>query len=105
MAGIDTRDPATRALYKRIGEFLAAHALDPSPANYALVHELMTVKGSPLAQMVEEMTGETFTFTERLEVYDDYVPDLQASDADPSTRGLAELCLVLLNSNAFVYVD
>jgi hypothetical protein len=56
-------------------------------------------------QAVEEMTGETFTFTERLEVYDDYVPDLQPGDLDPSARGLAELCLVLLNSNGFLYVD
>lgn len=53
---------------------------------------------------VEENTGEKFVFTEPLEVYADFVPDLHISDVPPATRGLAELCLVLLNSNEFVYV-
>ena len=65
MAGIDVRDPASRALYKRIGDFLAAHALAPVPPNYALIHELMTVDGSPLARMVEEMTGDGLRLTPR----------------------------------------
>jgi hypothetical protein len=29
---------------------------------------------------------------------------LQPADATPETRGLAEVCLVLLNSNEFAYV-
>jgi len=62
---MDTRDPASRALYKCIGDFLAAHALAPTPANYALIHELLTVQGSPLAQMVAEMTGDGLRLTGR----------------------------------------
>ncbi len=57
-----------------------------------------------LRSAVEENTGERFTFVEPLEVYADFVPDLKAADADPELRGLAEVCLVLLNSNEFVYV-
>jgi hypothetical protein len=53
---------------------------------------------------VEEMNGEPFTFTEKLEVYDDYVPDLKPWNTDARTRGLAEVCLVLFNSNEFIYV-
>ena len=56
-------------------------------------------------QAVEENTGEKFTFSEPLEFNRDYVPDLQPGDVDATTRGFAELCLVLLNSNEFVYLD
>ena len=55
-------------------------------------------------QAVEENTGEKFTFVEPLEVYADFVPDLKPAQASPETRGLAEVCLVLLNSNEFVYI-
>ncbi|MBI5395900.1 MAG: PSD1 domain-containing protein [Verrucomicrobia bacterium] len=53
---------------------------------------------------LEENTGERFAFVEPLEASDDFVPDLQPADATPETRGLAEVCLVLLNSNEFTYV-
>ena len=52
----------------------------------------------------EENTGEPFTFTERLFVYDDYQPDVQPHEVDAKTRALAELCLALMNSNEFVYI-
>jgi hypothetical protein len=57
-------------------------------------------------QMVEEMTGESFSWTERLDVYTrgEFVPDIKPWDVGPETRALAEVCLVLLNSNEFVYV-
>jgi mono/diheme cytochrome c family protein len=57
-----------------------------------------------IREAVEENTGEKFSFTEPLHVYNDFVPDLKPADADAATRGLAEVCLVLLNSNEFVYV-
>jgi hypothetical protein len=55
-------------------------------------------------EAVEENTGEKFRFTEPLEAYADFVPDLKPSDATPEVRGLAEVCLVILNSNEFAYV-
>lgn len=56
-------------------------------------------------EAVEEMSGERFRFTERLDAYDDFVPDLKTGDVPAETRALAEVCLVLLNSNEFVYID
>ena len=53
---------------------------------------------------VEENTGEKFQFTERLNLTADFVPDLKPADVDAETRGLAEVCLVLLNSNEFADV-
>jgi len=55
-------------------------------------------------EAVDENTGEPFTFTEELVAYKDYVPDTQLSDVDIDTRGLADVCLVLLNANEFIYV-
>lgn len=52
----------------------------------------------------DENTGKVFSFTEKLFVYEDYVPDLQPSEVDAETRALADLCLVLFNSNEFVYL-
>ena len=54
---------------------------------------------------IDELTGETFEFTEKLEVYDTYKPDLKPWDVDVRTRGLAEVCLVLFNSNEFLTID
>jgi len=53
---------------------------------------------------IEENTGETFSFTERLHAHADFVPDLRPSDCDPRTRALADVCLVLFNTNEFAYV-
>jgi mono/diheme cytochrome c family protein len=53
---------------------------------------------------VEENTGERFQFTEKLYGMDHFVPDLRAEDCDARTRALADVCLVLLNSNEFIYV-
>ena len=55
-------------------------------------------------QMVEELTGEAFEWTEELVGMRGYQPDLKPWDVGPETRGLAELCLVLLNSNEFLYI-
>lgn len=55
-------------------------------------------------EAVEENTGEKFHFTERLDMFGKFVPDKKMSDVGPETRGLAELCLVLFNSNEFAYV-
>lgn len=55
-------------------------------------------------EAVDENTGKPFEFTERLFVYEDYVPDLQPHQVDAKTRGLGDVCLALLNSNEFVYV-
>lgn len=54
---------------------------------------------------VEENTGEPFTFTEVLPAAADFVPDLHLADVPPETRGLMEVCLILLNPNEFVYLD
>lgn len=54
--------------------------------------------------LVEEFTGNAFEFIEKLNVYEDYVPDAKAWTVEADTRALADVCLLLFNSNEFMYV-
>lgn len=55
-------------------------------------------------EMFEEMTGESFSYVEELDIYRDYVPDLKDADVPPQTRALADVVMVLFNTNEFIYV-
>ncbi|MDH3585167.1 MAG: DUF1549 and DUF1553 domain-containing protein, partial [Phycisphaerae bacterium] len=59
-----------------------------------------------IREMVEEMTGLSFYWVEDLDVYANpgYVADTKPWDVPPRTRALADLCLVLFNTNEFIYV-
>lgn len=54
--------------------------------------------------LVEEFTGEPFEFVELLNVYNDYVPDPKPWTVSAETRALADVCLLLFNSNELMYV-
>ena len=54
--------------------------------------------------MVEELTGEMVYWDEDLSVLKDYQRDLMPWQVEPATRALADICLVLLNSNEFLYL-
>jgi hypothetical protein len=54
--------------------------------------------------LVEELTGQPFEYEEILPVFDNYVPDKKPADVNANTRALADLCLLLFNSNEFIYV-
>ncbi len=55
--------------------------------------------------VMAEKTGEPYDFIEFMPAYETYVPDLQPSQTDAETRGLAQVCLVVFNLNEFAYVD
>jgi hypothetical protein len=54
--------------------------------------------------LVEEFSGSVFEYQEILPVFNNYVADLKAIDVDPKTRALADLCLLLFNTNEFTYL-
>jgi len=54
--------------------------------------------------LVEEFSGDTFEYTESLSHHANYVYDKTGADAAPATRALADICLLLINSNEFIYV-
>ncbi len=55
-------------------------------------------------EAVEENTGERFTFEEPLFANEEFESDLRPTDVDRHVRALGDVCLVILNSNEFVYV-
>ena len=57
-----------------------------------------------IRSLVEEFSGDPFEYTEKLTSYTNYTYDKTAADVSPETRALADICLVLLNSNEFIYV-
>lgn len=56
-------------------------------------------------QAVEENTGERFQFSESLYASRDFVPDHNPDDINNATVALADVCLTLMNSNEFAYLD
>ena len=55
-------------------------------------------------EMFEEMTGEAFSYTEKLDVYENYEADVKVWEVGERTRALADFCSVLFNANEFIYV-
>lgn len=58
-----------------------------------------------LREAVEENTGERFSFEETLYANADFVPDHDPANVTRHARALADICLTLMNSNEFVYLD
>lgn len=55
--------------------------------------------------LVEEFSGQPFEYQEILPTFENYTPDLKAGDVSAETRALADACLLLLNTNEFLYLD
>jgi hypothetical protein len=54
--------------------------------------------------LVEEFSGKPFDFIEILPVFKNYVSDAKPWMVDAKTRALADMCLLLFNTNEFAYV-
>ncbi len=52
-------------LFQRIGAFLADHGLSPTPANYALVHQLFVDEDAPAARAVKAATADGVRLSQR----------------------------------------
>ena len=88
---------------------------DESTATIQHWHQMQTVQAEidylpqdyptrVVRQANDENSGQIFKFVERLFGYEDYIPDLQPHEVDARIRGFADVCLIMLNSNEFVYV-
>ncbi|MEZ6139272.1 MAG: PSD1 and planctomycete cytochrome C domain-containing protein [Zavarzinella sp.] len=64
-----------------------------------------TVVKEIVREAVEENVGQKYTFVEKFFAAADYEADLHPADVTPDVRGLMEVCLVLLNTNEFIYLD
>ncbi len=85
-----------RRLVAYVEEMQRYHeAHPPSPVEYPT---------RVIRSLVEEFSGKPFDYVEWLPVYEDYVPDAKPWTVDASTRALADVCLLLFNSNEFIYL-
>lgn len=55
--------------------------------------------------LVEELSGETFEYEEILPVFENYQADKKPSEVTPAVRALADMCLLLFNTNEFTYIE
>ena len=108
----DQAQQATAAFHAVFSRSPSKQELDLCLANLQR-HELFHKKSAPVdfklpaavvQSMIEELTGEPFEFEEEWSFARRYEYGLQPSGVDEQTRALADLCLVLLNSNEFAYV-
>lgn len=105
-------DPITRMFELTFGRKPSADEKTACEAHWrqmkAKQAKLTFTKAKPPLEVkrdaVEENTGEKFSFNEKLPGYTGFIPDLQPADCDAKTRALADVCLVLLNSNEFAYL-
>ena len=54
---------------------------------------------------MEEFSGKTFDYEEILPAFENYTPDKKAADVSSETRALADVCLLLLNSHEFIFLN
>ncbi len=84
------------SLRKYVDEMVGYHQQhQPDPTNYPT---FIT------RSLVEEFSGKVFEYQEWLAVFEAYEADAKPDSVSPETRALADMCLLLFNSNEFVYV-
>ena len=88
--------PERERLLRYAREMRAYHAATPAP------EESYPTKIT--RSLVEEFSGSPFEYEEILPVFEDYTPDKKAADVSAETRALADVCLLIFNSNEFIYV-
>ncbi len=94
-----SREPTSQEVEEALTHWRELEKMLPEKAPRITTPPLKVIR-----EAVEENTGEKFRFVENLYANADFVPDLQPADVDRHTRALADLCLVMMNSNEFVYL-
>ena len=94
-----TREPSKKELnillkhYKKLVEFQK----DKTPERTSYPTKLTR-------SLVEEFTGESFEYDEYMPFFEDYVYDPQPADVSAETRALADISMVLFNTNEYIFV-
>lgn len=95
--GRNATDAESESLRKYIAEMRSYHdGVKPEPVSYPT---------EITRSLVEEFSGRPFEYQEILPVFKDYQSDKKANDVSVATRALADMCLLLFNTNEFMYVD
>ncbi|MCA8990099.1 MAG: hypothetical protein KDA78_20800 [Planctomycetaceae bacterium] len=94
--GRDAEESEIQRLSSYRQEMVAYHQKTPAPE--------VTYPREITRSLVEEFTGKPFEYQEILPVFENYMPDTKAADVSHETRALADVCLLLLNANEFMYL-
>ncbi|MEM6471398.1 MAG: PSD1 and planctomycete cytochrome C domain-containing protein [Planctomycetota bacterium] len=95
--GRDAMDEEVEQLTKYVVEMRDYHrSSDPAASEYP---EEIT------RSLVEEFSGKPFEYQEILSVFENYIADKKPDQVDAGTRALADMCLLLMNANEFMYVE
>ena len=90
-------DEEIKRLSRYVREMTVYHRdVEPQPDDYPT---------SIVRSLVEEFSGQAFDYHEILPAWENCQYDARARDVSPRTRALADLCLLLFNTNEFLYVD
>jgi hypothetical protein len=108
--GVADEEAVRRCFRAALGREPLPRELTDSLAHWARIKGLIGPAKAPprppisvRRDAVEENTGTPFSFDESLPANAVFVPDLAPTDVDDRTRSLADLCLVLFNSNEFAH--
>jgi hypothetical protein len=93
------RDPDNAELERMIAYVREMRAYHAGVEAEAVAYPLKITRS-----LVEEFSGKPFDYEEILPVFEDYHSDTKPSEVSANTRALADLCLLLFNSNEFIYV-
>ena len=89
-------DDERQSMLQYVGEMTDYHQKHkPQPIRYAT---------EITRSLVEEFSGRPFQYKEWLPVFENYVPDAKPDTVSAETRALADMCLLLFNTNEFVYL-
>ncbi len=83
---------------------LVAYVAEMRAYHARVTPEPVTFPTEITRSLVEEFSGQPFEYQEILPAFEHYQPDKKPADVSPETRALADLCVVLFNSNEFLFV-
>lgn len=93
--------PASEQELRRLQQYVT----DMQEYHTGVVPEATRYPQTITRSLVEEFSGQPFEYQEILPVFTHYQADKKPADVSTETRALADLCLLLFNSNEFMYVE
>ncbi|QEG39838.1 PSD1 and planctomycete cytochrome C domain-containing protein [Roseimaritima ulvae] len=85
-------------------QILATYVRDMLPYHQQHPPQPVSYPTEITRSLVEEFSGDTFEYQEILPIFESYQADKKPSEVSAETRALADMCLLLLNTNEFMYV-
>ncbi|QDT84388.1 PSD1 and planctomycete cytochrome C domain-containing protein [Gimesia chilikensis] len=93
--------PASEQELRRLQQYVT----DMRDYHTGVVPEATRYPQTITRSLVEEFSGQPFEYQEILPVFTHYQADKKPADVSTETRALADLCLLLFNTNEFMYVE